>query len=174
MSELGATSRVLIFEDRERGGQWIRSGAFRGLEWGLGKLILGASHRSCLQMWLFWCGQVEKMGPDRGYGYRREWLNRSLWESVRLWSRYGKGIVSGGRWAGSLDALHWEGEPARPVWGYPEEAQPKSAGQTLRVHAPLKLKSHFPYKSIWVLSLLRFISGNIFCFFQALKIVIFF
>lgn len=67
----------------------------------------------------------------------------------------------------------WKGESSNPVWGYAEAAQPKFAGQTLRVQAPLKLKPHFLYKSIWVLSLLRFISGNIFCFFQVLKIVIF-
>lgn len=82
-------------------------------------------------------------------------------------------IVSGGGQAGSLKTLHWKGKLASPVWGYAEAAQPKFAGQAVWVQAPLKLKTHFPYKSIWVLSLLRFISGNIFCFFQSLKNVIF-
>lgn len=82
-------------------------------------------------------------------------------------------MVSGGRRAGSLKALYRKGELTSPVWGYSEAAQPKFTGQALRVQAPLKLKTHFPYKSIWVLSLLRFISGNIFCFFQSMKNVIF-
>lgn len=44
-------------------------------------------------------------------------------------------MVSGGKQAGSLKALYWKGELTSPVWGYAEAAQPKFAGQALRVQA---------------------------------------
>lgn len=150
--------------DKVRGFQkpWIRFG-----KCGLGGQLLDMSVNVAVLAWL-------GCEDGRGRGYRPEWLHtRCMWENLKRRNRYGKVIVSGGRRAGRLKTLHWKGELTKPVWGYSEAAQPKFADRALRVQASLKLKTHFPYKSICVLSLLRFISGNIFCFFQALKNVIF-